>query len=263
VRTNRALATLDPPAAAPADVGFHAAYCEELDEAEIIRRYVPLVKRLALHLKGRLPDAVQLDDLIQAGLIAVLRIMRQGSASHLRDPPLHRSIMNAMIDEARRDAWAPVRVVRLAKAASRAMAVLKQRLGRDAEDDEVAAELGMPLAEYLTTLVDIAGIRLLQIDEFEGNEERGLQVVDEVDAGLDRADMLAQLARSIAELPEREKIVVSLYYEQELNMDEVGKVLGLDKSTVCRAHGRALLMLRSALGGRGTADGMSPFAAGD
>jgi len=263
VRTNRALATLDPPAAAPADVGFRAAYCEELDEAEIIRRYVPLVKRLALHLKGRLPDAVQLDDLIQAGLIAVLRIMRQGSASHLRDPPLHRSIMNAMIDEARRDAWAPVRIVRLAKAASRAMAVLKQRLGRDAEDDEVAAELGMPLAEYLTALVDIAGIRLLQIDEFEGTEERGLQVVDEVDAGLDRADMLVQLARSIAELPEREKIVVSLYYEQELNMDEVGKVLGLDKSTVCRAHGRALLMLRSALNGRGTVDGMSPFAAGD
>jgi RNA polymerase sigma factor for flagellar operon FliA len=263
VPTDRALATLDPPAAARADSGFRAAYCEELDEAEIIRRYVPLVKRLALHLKGRLPDAVQLDDLIQAGLIAVLRIMRQGSTSHLRDPPLHRSIMNAMIDEARREAWAPVRIVRLAKSATRAMAVLKQRLGRDADDDEVAAELGMPLSEYLGALVDIAGIRLLHIDSFEGGEDRGLQVADEVDAGLDRAEMLARLARSIAALPEREKIVVSLYYQEELNMDEVGRVLGLDKSTVCRAHGRALLMLRSALGSWGTAGGMSPAAAGD
>jgi RNA polymerase sigma factor for flagellar operon FliA len=103
----------------------------------------------------------------------------------------------------------------------------------------------------------------LQIDEFEGGEDRRLQVADEVDAGLDRAEMLAQLARSIAALPQREKIVVSLYYEQELNMDEVGKVLGLDKSTVCRAHGRALLMLRSALGGWGTAGGALPPAAGD
>jgi RNA polymerase sigma factor for flagellar operon FliA len=267
VATERAFARLDAPGdadmAAPADGGFRAAYCAELDEAEIIRRYVPLVKRLALHLKGRLPEAVQLDDLIQAGLIAVLRILRQGSASHLRDPPLHRSIMNAMIDEARREAWAPVRIVRLAKAASRAMAVLKQRLGRDAHDEEVAAELGMPLADYLTALVDIAGIRLLQVDELDGGGERGLQVADEVDAGLDRAGMLARLARSIAELPPREKIVVSLYYEQELNMDEVGKVLRLDKSTVCRAHGRALLMLRSALGGWGTAGGISPSAAGD
>jgi RNA polymerase sigma factor for flagellar operon FliA len=267
VPTDRAFATLDPPdaagIAAPADEGFRAAYCAELDEAEIIRRYVPLVKRLALHLKGRLPEAVQLDDLIQAGLIAVLRIMRQGSAAHLRDPPLHRSIMNAMIDEARRDAWAPVRIVRLAKAAARAMAVLKQRFGRDADDGEVAAELGIALAEYQSVLVDIAGIRLLQIDEFDGGEDRGLQVADEIDAGIARSEMLAQLARSIAALPAREKIVVSLYYEQELNMDEVGKVLGLDKSTVCRAHGRALLMLRSALGGWGTVGGALPSAAGD
>src|SRR6185437_311237 len=136
-------------------------------------------------------------------------------------------------------------------------------LGRDAEDEEIAAELGMPLAEYHAALVEIAGIRLLQIDEFDDADDRGLQVADDTDAGLDRAEMLARLARSIAALPEREKIVVSLYYEQELNMDEVGKVLGLDKSTVCRAHGRALLMLRSALGGWGTAGGMSPSAAGD
>ena len=241
---------------------FRAAYCEELDESEIIRRYAPLVKRLALHLKGRLPETVQLDDLIQAGLIAVLRIVRQGGAQ-IRASPLHRSIMNAMIDEARRDAWAPVRIVRLAKAASQAMRGLKQRLGRDAEDEEIAAELGMPLAEYHAALVEIAGIRLLQIDEFDDADDRGLQVSDDTDAGLDRAHMLADLARSIAALPKREKIVVSLYYEQELNMDEVGKVLGLDKSTVCRAHGRALLMLRTALGGWGTSGGPVRLVSGE
>jgi len=261
--------TLEASAPVPADIassgggGFRAAYCAELDEAEIIRRYVPLVKRLALHLKGRLPQAVQLDDLIQAGLIAVLRIMRQGEAAQIRDPPLHRSIMNAMIDEARRDAWAPVRIVRLAKAASQAMGLLKLRLGRDASDAEVAAQLGMALDEYHAALVEIAGIRLLQIDEFTEGEDSGLQVIDNPDVSLDHTRMLADLARSIAALPEREKIVVSLYYEQELNMDEVGKVLGLDKSTVCRAHGRALLMLRTALGDWGTAGGALRSAAGE
>jgi RNA polymerase sigma factor FliA len=242
--------TLEKPARVA--VEFGAAYCAELDEAEIIRRYVPIVKRLAMHLKGRLPETVQLDDLIQAGLIAVLRIMRRGAGGQIRDPPLlHRSITNAMIDEARRDAWAPVRTVRLAKAAAQAMGALKARLGRDADDDEIAAELGMQLGEYHVVLVEIAGIRLLQIDDVDDGDDRGLQVADTRDAELDRAQLLAELARSIAALPEREKIVVSLYYQQELNMDEVGKVLGLDKSTVCRVHGRALVMLRAALDGWG------------
>jgi RNA polymerase sigma factor FliA len=252
--------TLEKPARVA--VEFGAAYCAELDEADIIRRYVPVVKRLAMHLKGRLPETVQLDDLIQAGLIAVLRIMRRGAGGQIRDPPLHRSIMNAMIDEARRDAWAPVRIVRLAKAAAQATGALKARLGRDADDDEIAAELGMPLGEYHGVLVEIAGIRLLQLDAIADGDDRGLQVADTRDAELDRAQLLAELVRSIAALPEREKIVVSLYYEQELNMDEVGKVLGLDKSTVCRVHGRALVMLRAALDGWG-AERRTPAATGD
>jgi RNA polymerase sigma factor for flagellar operon FliA len=252
--------TLEKPARVA--VEFGAAYCAELDEAEIIRRYVPIVKRLAMHLKGRLPETVQLDDLVQAGLIAVLRIMRRGAGGQIRDPPLHRSIMNAMIDEARRDTWAPVRTVRLAKAAAQAMGALKARLGRDADDDEIAAELGMQLGEYHGVLVEIAGIRLLQLDAIADGDDRGLQVADTRDAELDRAQLLAELVRSIAALPEREKIVVSLYYEQELNMDEVGKVLGLDKSTVCRVHGRALVMLRAALDGWG-AERRTPAAMGD
>ncbi|GEM_PF-91055 len=251
-----------PPSVPDAGAGYAAAYCVEIDEAEIVRQYVPQVKRIASHLKGRLPETVQLDDLIQAGLIAVLRIMRQGRVAQIRDPPLYRSIINAMIDEARREAWAPVRIVRLAKAASHAMGALKRRLGRDGTDEEIAAEMGMPLNAYHAVLVEIAGIRLLQIDEFDESDDGVLRVADTQDATLDRSRMMAALAQSIAVLPEREKLVVSLYYEQELNMEEVGKVLGLDKSTVCRAHGRALLMLRSALGGWSTASGTSPLAAG-
>jgi RNA polymerase sigma factor FliA len=235
-------------AAAPASRGgFHSGYEAQLDEGEVIRQFVPVVKRLALRLKGRLPETVQLDDLIQAGLIAVLRLARVGGMGSPTEPQLQRSIINAMIDEARRETWAPVRTVRLAKAASEAMRAVKLRLGRDGNDDEIAAELKIGLADYHALLVEIAGINLLHIDEFDDTGDDHLNATDNQDAALDRSRMMAALAESIAALPEREKLVLSLYYEQELNMEEVGHVLGLDKSTVCRAHGRALLMLRDGL----------------
>jgi RNA polymerase sigma factor FliA len=226
---------------------YGRGYAVQIDEADIIRQFVPVVKRMALRLKGRMPETVQLDDLIQGGLIAVLRLARHGTLGSAADPMLQRSIVNAMIDEARREVWAPVRTVRLAKSASQAMQAVKLRLGRDGTDDEVAAEMGLPLGEYHAVLVEIAGIRLLDIDEFEDSADDHMQEVEERDAAIDKSRMMNALAESIAALPEREKLVLSLYYEQELNMEEVGAVLGLDKSTVCRVHGRALLMLRDVL----------------
>ena len=226
--------------------GYRQSYAAQVDEAEIIRQFVPLVKRQALRLKTRMPPTVQLDDLVQAGLIAVLRLARRGELTG-SDPVLQRSIVNAMIDEARREVWAPVRTVRLAKSASRAMQAVKLRLGRDGRDDEIAAEMGLALDGYHAALVEIAGIRLLDIAEFDEADDDRLHAVDDQGAALDRSRMMAALAESIAGLPERERLVLSLYYEQELNMEEVGAVLGLDKSTVCRVHGRALLMLRDVL----------------
>ena len=248
------VATLDRPddgrgdaagmPAAAVRIGYRASYAAQIDETELIRQFVPVVKWLAMRLKGRMPETVQLDDLIQAGLIAVLRLARHGGLAPAFDPALQRSIVNAMIDESRREAWAPVRTVRLAKNASQAMQSVKQRLGRDGSDDEIAAEMGITLGDYHTALVEIAGIRLLDIAEFGEGDDESLQAADDQDAALDRGRMMEALAQSIAALPEREKLILSLYYEQELNMEEVGAVLGLDKSTVCRAHGRALLMLR-------------------
>jgi RNA polymerase sigma factor for flagellar operon FliA len=152
--------------------------------------------------------------------------------------------------------------VRLAKNASQAMQAVKQRLGRDGTDDEVAAEMRISLAEYHAMLVEIAGIRLLDIADFDETGEDPLQAADDQDAALDRTRMMEALAASITALPEREKLVLSLYYEQELNMEEVGAVLGLDKSTVCRVHGRALLMLRDLLADWRT-EAVPPSGSGD
>jgi RNA polymerase sigma factor FliA len=238
----------DAPPAPPTPGGAYLTnYAAHLDEAAIIRDMVPMVKRLALRLKGRMPETVQVDDLIQAGLIAVLRLARQLGAPPPLSPALQRSIVNAMIDEVRREVWAPVRTVRLSKAAGEAMRAVKLRLGRDGNDEEIAAEMDISLGDYHAVLVEIAGIRLLQIDEFDETADDPLRASDDQDAALDRSRMMAAMVEAIAALPEREKLVLSLYYEQELNMEEVGAVLGLDKSTVCRVHGRALLMLRGVL----------------
>ena len=105
--------------------------------------------------------------------------------------------------------------------------------------------------------------KALDIDEFDGADADGLRAADNQDAALDRTRMMTALAESIAALPAREKLVLSLYYEQELNMEEVGKVLDLDKSTVCRVHGRALLMLRGRLADWRAAPGGPASGSGD
>lgn len=228
---------------------YAAAEFSQTDETEIVKKYAPMVKGLAAHMKGRLPATVQLEDLIQAGMIAVLRLVRVGYLARLGEGPLRRSIRNAMIDEARRESWAPVRIVRRAKAAAAAMRTLERRLGRHVTDEELAVEMGLSLAEYHELLVDVAGIRLLDLDQFVEREDDLMSGLDNPEASLHHDRIVAALAGAVESLPDREKLVISLYYERNLNMDEVGEILGFDKSTVCRAHGRALLMLRSALQG--------------
>lgn len=240
-----------------------AGYRDETDETEIIRRYVPTVKRLAAHLKARLPRTVQLDDLIQAGLMAVLRIARQMDCSHLAPALLRRSIINAMIDEARCAAWAPTRTLRLAKAAATAMQAVRRRLGREGTDAEIAGELGITLDQYQDMLVDCAGIALLDLDSFDAAAEPALQITGNQEEVLRQNRMTAALTSSIASLPMQERLVISLYYEHELHMEEVGAVLGLDKSTISRSHGRALLLLRRALADWGSAAKPSPARAGE
>jgi RNA polymerase sigma factor for flagellar operon FliA len=230
------------PRAAPAP-----AYRSDLDEAGLVRCYAPTVKRLALHLKGRLPRSVELDDLVQAGLIAILRLARRPAGLDIGAALLRRSLLNAMIDEARRASWAPTRTVRLAKVVAGAMQAVRRRLGREGSDGEIAGELGLTIERYDEVLIELAGLSLLDLDAFDDACEWALQTVPEQEETLRRRRMTAALAAAVGVLPLREQQVVSLYYEHELSMEEVGEVLGLDTSTVSRSHARALLWLRNAL----------------
>lgn len=231
-----------------------AAYAQvrALDFDTVVSRYTPLVQRIAYHLKGRLPDSVQIDDLIQAGMVGLLEASRQYDASQGASFETYAGIRirGAMLDEVRRYDWTPRSVHRKAREISEAMYRIERRTGRDARDTEVAEELGISLDEYHKILRDAVGCRLFSIEELS---ETGDAFLEDHSGGdtdlpveqLSRERFKAALADAIASLPERERLSISLYYEEEMNLKEIGQVLGVSESRVCQINSQALLRLRA------------------
>ena len=220
---------------------------------DLVRHYTPLVKRLAYHLVGRLPPSVQVDDLIQAGLMGLLDAAghydeRQGASFETYATI---RIRGAMLDEVRRQDWVPKSVHRKARQIAEAIhAVEAVKLG-DATDQEVAAELGVSLEEYHALLQDASTGKWLSLDELGTDDSpyvdhvasEGLQPFDEI-----REERFQQrFAEAIAHLPERERLVVALYYDRGLNLKEIGAVIGVGESRVSQILGQSHARLRARL----------------
>lgn len=221
---------------------------------ELIQEYTPLVKRIAHHLMARLPANVVLDDLLQAGMIGLLEAARRYDASKGASFETFAGIRirGAIIDEVRRGDWTPRSVHRNARRVSDAIHQIEHRTGRDASDADVAAELGVSIAEYHGLLQDSVDSRLFSYDQLtESNEDSpGEQFqASEPDPGADHEDsgFRQALASAIGRLPERERLVLSLYYDEELNLKEIGQVLGVSESRVSQIHSQAALRLRGRL----------------
>lgn len=229
------------------------------DAAAIVARHSELVRRIAHHLAARLPSSVEVDDLIQAGMIGLLeaaRNYRTGQGASFETYAGIR-IRGAMLDEVRRTDWTPRSVHRKAREMGEVMRAIEHREGREATEQEVIAALGIDSEEYHQILLDSSSHRLLSLDDMAtGHDESILErLADEgpgVEDGLQARELQSRLATAIDELPERERLVMSLYYDEELNLKEIGAVLGVSESRVCQIHSRALLRLRTALaeGGR-------------
>ncbi len=221
---------------------------------ELIEQHADLVKRIAHHMMGRMPASVSVEDLIQSGMIGLIDASRKFDHSKGASFETYAGIRirGAMIDELRKGEWAPRSVHRNSRAIQEAIRTVENRTGRDAMDREVAQELGIALDDYYAMLQDSMATRLFSIDEMVAPDEQIDKAATDLDhenpyEGMQKDALRRQLAQAITELPEREQLVLSLYYDEELNLKEIGEVLGVSESRVSQIHSQAAQRLRSRL----------------
>ncbi|MFZ5594657.1 MAG: RNA polymerase sigma factor FliA [Pseudomonadota bacterium] len=220
---------------------------------EVVTKHAPLVKRIAYHLMSRLPPCVQADDLIQAGMIGLLEASRNYDVTQGASFETYAGIRirGAMLDEIRKNDWAPRSVHRKARKVAEAVRIIENSKGRDARDSEVAEVLQMTVEEYHQVLQDANGYLVMSFDDLGMDDEAtAAQFADKspgILEGLQREDFKKNLAEAIAGLPERERLVMALYYDEELNLREIGSVLGVSESRVSQIHSQALIRLQSRL----------------
>ena len=229
-----------------------------LSEGEVQTRVVdlaPLVRRIAHHMMAALPASVELDDLIQSGMMGLLdaaRRYRTTQGAQFETYAVQR-IRGAMLDGLRQCDWVPRAVRRSLRRVEGMISRLEQQNGRAPSETELAEALGMGLGEYQRLLQDARGYQIVSYEDF--GTEHDDPFVERYSAGpdsdplkmLEDRKLREALVEAIEELPEREKLVMSLYYEQELNLREIGEVLGVSESRVCQIHTQSIARLRARL----------------
>ncbi len=224
---------------------------ENAGHDELVTKYAPLVKRIAYHLKARLPATVIVDDLLQAGMIGLLEASRKYDANQGASFETYAGIRirGSMLDELRRNDWAPKSVHRKVRDITQAIQSIEHREGRDARDEEVVELLGISRDEYFKTLQDVSSHRVLSWDELGVDEDAFGHSVSDNKTGvhdqLEKQHFRAKLSDSISSLPEREKMIVSLYYESELNLREIGSVMNVSESRISQLLSQAHIRLRA------------------
>lgn len=234
-------------------IGMYAVAKPRTEADVLVARHAELVKRIAYHLAGRLPPQVEVEDLVQAGMLGLLEAAANFTSDRGASFETYAGIRirGAMLDALRKLDWAPRSVHRKARAAAQALREVENERGGEADEPTVAARLGVPVAEYQRIVRDAAACRLLSLEDMTTPDGVVVEVPADpsADPFADVTDdaMRDALVAAIDRLPEREKLVMSLYYEQELNLKEIGAVLGVTESRVCQLHGQALGRLRTKL----------------
>ncbi|PJE79506.1 RNA polymerase sigma factor FliA [invertebrate metagenome] len=223
-----------------------------LTDTQLVEKHHSLVKRIANHLAARMPASVQIDDLIQSGMIGLLEAAKKYDASKGASFETFSGIRirGAMLDEIRKGDWGPRSVYRNSRRVTEAIHSVEGKLGRDARDTEIANEMKLRINEYYTILSDLRGCRLFSFEELFDSEESRMQAVapdQGPQSDIQEDKFRSDLIKAINKLPEREKLVLMLYYDEELNLKEIGKVLGVSESRVSQIHSQAALRLRSKL----------------
>ena len=229
------------------------AYLRHQDSYVLVERHAPLVKRIAQHLLARLPSSVLLDDLIQAGMIGLLEASRNfdGSKGASFETYAGIRIRGAMLDEIRRGDWVPRSVHRNSRAIAEAIENVEQAHGRDARDTEVAANMGCPSGSTMPCCRMFPAARSSASRIWASAKMSSvipMKATVREDSTIWRPNASrAPWREHIARLPEREALVLSLYYDEELNLREIGEVLSVSESRVSQIHSQAMHRLRARL----------------
>lgn len=232
-----------------ADVG--AITEERPNYDELMTEYAPFVKRIAYHMISRLPSNVQLEDMIQAGMIGLFDALKGYDMSKGASFETYARIriQGSMIDEVRRCDWTPRSVYKKSRQISEAIRAVEKEQGRDAKDSEVAEVLELSLDEYHNLVKDAAGCQLLSYEDIAlaggSNDEYQSGDFNGPYKHIQEENFKCGLVDKISNLPEREKLVISLYYDEEFNLREIGEILGITEGRVCQIHGQALVRLRA------------------
>lgn len=235
---------------------------EKSGPGDLLLQYSPLVRRMALQLIAKLPASVDLDDLIQAGMLGLL-----DAASRYQDDQgakfetyASQRIRGAMLDELRANDWVSRGLRQSSRGVAKAVHVQQQKRGRAPSESEIAEELQLPLAAYQHLLQEIHGCQLVYYEDFDRIDQensfldqqcRG-EAGDRPDAGDPLSRLLEEgfrhrLIEAIEAVPERERLLLSLYYEEELNLREIGAVMEVSQSRVCQLHSQVVSRLRALL----------------
>jgi RNA polymerase sigma factor for flagellar operon FliA len=225
------------------------------DKNHLLTEHMPLVKRLAHQMRAKLPASVEVDDLIQAGMIGLLDAISRYEDDHGAQFETYAvlRIRGAMLDELRSNDWMPRSTRQNMRKVEQAMAALQQQLGRPPSESEIARSMKLSLADYQDMLGDSGGHQLVYYEDFhdeDGNDSwLDRYAVDEDDPlrALLETDFRQAVIDAIDSLPPREKMLMGLYYEEELNLKEIGAVMGVSESRVSQLHSQAVGRLRTYL----------------
>ncbi len=218
-----------------------------------LRQYQPLVARLARQLVARLPASVQLDDIVQAGMIGLMDAatrFKSDQGTQFETFATQR-VRGAMLDELRSNDWVPRSVRRSQRAIDAAVRALEQSLGRVPLESEIAARLGLDLPGYRAILVDARASQVFRYEEWDGDGAGRASPPADPSADplgqLEDKRLRGALVAAIEALPDRERLVMGLYYDQDLNFREIAAVLGVTESRICQLHTRAVERIRLAV----------------
>lgn len=227
----------------------------QLDRSALIKQYQPLVRKLAHYMMAKLPPSVEVDDLIQVGLIGLADALSRYEASQgvQFETFATQRIRGAMLDELRGNDWMSRGSRKSQKEIESTMRRLEHRLGRSPIESEIATEMGLSLADYQSLLGKVRGTQLVYLEDMARNSEDDDNFLDRhvADSNADPMNMLRDhrlresLVAAIKGLPDREQYIMSMYYEQDMNLKEIAAVLDVTESRVCQLHSQSIARLRA------------------